>query len=63
MADGPYGYPCFEHLWALPGALRLADRPASIRSLGDATVSMGLVNRSRRIQGGRVRCARATHEA
>ena len=34
MTDWPHGYPFFEHLRDLPGALRLADLPAYIRSLG-----------------------------
>ena len=36
MADWPHGYQFFEHLWDLPDALRLADMPAYIRSLGYA---------------------------
>ena len=34
MAEWPHGYQFFEHLRNLPGALRLADVPAYIRSLG-----------------------------
>ena len=34
MAEWPHGYQFFEHLQTLPGALRLADMPAYIRSLG-----------------------------
>ena len=34
MAEWPHGYAFFEHLRDLPGALRLADLPAYIRSLG-----------------------------
>ena len=34
MAEWPHGYQFFEHLQNLPGALRLADVPAYIRSLG-----------------------------
>ena len=34
MAEWPHGYQFFEHLQNLPGALRLADLPAYIRSLG-----------------------------
>ena len=45
MADWPHGYQFFEHLRDLPGALRLADLPAYIRSLGyseDLTLSKTL---------------------
>ena len=34
MAEWPHGYQFFEHLQTLPGALRLADVPAYVRSLG-----------------------------
>ena len=34
MAEWPHGYQFFEHLQNLPGALRLADVPAYVRSLG-----------------------------
>ena len=34
MADWPHRYRFFEHLRDLPGALRLADVPAYVRSLG-----------------------------
>ena len=34
MAEWPHGYQFFEHLRDLPGALRLADVPAYLRSLG-----------------------------
>ena len=34
MAEWPHGYRFFEHLRDLPGALRLADVPAYVRSLG-----------------------------
>ena len=34
MQDWPHGYEFFEHLRDLPGALRLADVPAYLRSLG-----------------------------
>ena len=34
MAEWPHGYQFFEHLRELPGALRLADVPAYVRSLG-----------------------------
>ena len=34
IGQWPHGYPFFEHLRDLPGALRLADLPAYIRSLG-----------------------------
>ena len=34
MAEWPHGYQFFEHLQTLPGALRLADMPAYVRSLG-----------------------------
>ena len=34
MAEWPHGYAFFEHLRDLPGALRLADLPGYIRSLG-----------------------------
>ena len=34
MAEWPHGYAFFEHLRDLPGALRLADVPAYLRSLG-----------------------------
>ena len=36
MAEWPHGYQFFEHLRDLPGALRLADVPAYLRSLGYA---------------------------
>ena len=45
MAEWPHGYQFFEHLRDLPGALRLADVPAYIRSLGyseDLTLSKTL---------------------
>ena len=45
MADWPHGYQFFAHLRDLPGALRLADLPAYIRSLGyceDLTLSKTL---------------------
>ena len=60
MADGPHGYPCFEHLLALPGALRLADRPASIRSLGDADGEHG-ASKSVPPDPGRGRALRTRH--
>ena len=34
IGQWPHGYPFFEHLRDLPGALRLADLPAHARSLG-----------------------------
>ena len=34
IGQWPHGYPFFEHLRDLPGALRLADVPAYLRSLG-----------------------------
>ena len=34
MAEWPHGYAFFQHLWDLPDALRLADVPAYLRSLG-----------------------------
>ena len=54
IADWPHGYQFFEHLRDLPGALRLADVSAYIRSLGysgDLTVSKTLQATPMRHQG------------
>ena len=54
VAEWPHGYAFFEHLRDLPGALRLADLPGYIRSLGysgELTLSKTLLARALRHGG------------
>ena len=58
MAEWPHGYRFFEHLRDLPGALRLADVPACVRSLGyseELTLSKTLQATPMRHRGGACR--------